>query len=63
MSESPLLKRTRTRLAQQRQQEQEHWEGKPGAYRKSMIRWVLRILAITLILVLALYRIGGGRIF
>lgn len=63
MSESPLLKRTRARLALQRQQEQERWETEPASYRRSMIRWGLRIIAVTLILVLALYRVGGGRIF
>ena len=63
MSESPLLKRTRARLALQRQQQEERWLEKPQAFRKSMLRWALRIVAITAILILALYRIGGGRIF
>ena len=63
MSESPLLKRTRTRLALQRQQEQERWLERPATFRRAMLRWALRIIAITAVLVLALYRIGGGQIF
>ena len=63
MSESPLLKRTRARLALQRQQAEDGWTEKPAAFRRTLIRWGLRIVAITLILVLALYRIGGGQIF
>ncbi|HVO33280.1 MAG TPA: hypothetical protein VMU17_05135 [Elusimicrobiota bacterium] len=57
------MKRTRARLAEQRERQHQQWEAKPAAFRRSMIRWMLRIVAITLILVLALYRFGGGRIF
>ena len=63
MSQSPLVKRARARLAEQRQQQLERWETGPATFRRTMIRWTLRIIVITLILILALYRVGGGQIF
>ncbi|HLG86545.1 MAG TPA: hypothetical protein VKZ79_05045 [Alphaproteobacteria bacterium] len=63
MSRSPLVNKARARLAEQRQKDMERWQTGSNSFRRTMIRWMLRIVAITLILVLALYRIGGGRFF
>jgi hypothetical protein len=63
MSRSPLVNKARARLAEQRQKDMERWQSGSSSFRRTMIRWMLRIVAITLILVLALYRIGGGRFF
>lgn len=63
MARSPLVDKTRTRLAQQRQIEMDRWQTGTSKFRRTMIRWMLRIVAITLIMVLALYRLGGGRFF
>jgi hypothetical protein len=63
MSDSPLLRRARERLARQRQQERERWETQPAALRKSMIRWLLRIVGLVVLLGLMAYRLGGGYFF
>lgn len=63
MARSPLVEKTRARLAQQREQQMERWQTGSSSFRRTMIRWMLRIVAITLILILALYRVGGGRFF
>lgn len=63
MSESPLLRRARERMAKQRELERERWEVAPAALRKSMIRWVFRIVGFILLTGLILYRLNGGRLF
>jgi hypothetical protein len=63
MSESPLLRRARERMAKQRELERERWEVAPAALQKSMIRWVLRIIGFIVLAGLILYRLNGGRLF
>jgi hypothetical protein len=63
MTGSPLLKRTRSRLAKQRQLEQERWIIEPAALQKAMIRWMLRIVALIVLLGLMFYRFSGGSFF
>ena len=63
MSESPLLRRARERMAKQRDLERERWEVAPAALQKSMIRWVLRIVGFIVLAGLILYRLNGGRLF
>jgi hypothetical protein len=63
MSESPLLRRARERMAKQRELERERWEVAPAALQKSMIRWVLRIVGFILLAGLILYRLNGSRVF
>ncbi len=63
MSESPLLRRTRERLAKQRLQQREQWELQPAKLRKSMLRWILRIIGFMVLLGLIFYRLNGGRLF
>ncbi len=63
MSDSPLMRRTRERLARQRQQQREQWEMQPAKLRKSMLRWMLRIIGFMILLGLIAYRMGGGRTF
>jgi len=63
MTGSPLLKRTRSRLAKQRQLEQERWIIQPAALQKAMIRWILRIVALIVLLGLMFYRFSGGSFF
>jgi hypothetical protein len=63
MSESPLLRRARERMAKQRELERERWEVAPAALQKSMIRWLLRIVGFIVLAGLILYRLNGGRIF
>ena len=63
MSESPLLRRARERMAKQRELERERWEVAPAALQKSMIRWVLRIVGFIILAGLILYRLNGGRLF
>ncbi len=60
MSDSPLLRRARERMAKQRQLERERWETQPAALQKSMIRWILRILGFAVLIGLILYRLRGG---
>lgn len=63
MTESPLLKRTRARLAKQRALEMERWQTQPAALQKSMIRWILRIVALIVLLGLMFYRFNGGSFY
>jgi hypothetical protein len=62
MSDSPLLRRARERMAKQRQLEQERWEQAPAALQKSMLRWILRIVGFIVLAGLILYRLNGGSI-
>ena len=63
MSDSPLLRRARERMAKQRQLERERWETAPAALQKSMFRWILRIIGFLVLGGLILYRLNGGRLF
>ncbi len=63
MTESPLLRRTRERLARQREEERLRWEVQPAALRKSMLRWMLRIMGFMVLIGLVLLRLGGRRLF
>ncbi len=63
MSESPLLRRARERMAAQREQERQRWEAQPAALRKSMIRWILRIIGFMILAGLIVFRLNGGRLF
>jgi hypothetical protein len=63
VSESPLIRRTRERLAKQRQQEQDRWTLQPAKLQKSMLRWMLRIVGLIVLLGLMFYRFNGGRVF
>ncbi len=63
MSESPLLRRARERMAKQRELERERWETAPAALQKSMLRWILRIIGFVVLAGLIFYRLNGGRIF
>jgi CHASE3 domain sensor protein len=63
MSDSPLLRRARERMAKQREQERERWEIAPAALQKSMIRWILRILAIMVLVALVWFRLKGLSLF
>ena len=63
MSDSPLLRRARERMAAQRERERQHWEIQPAALQKSMIRWILRILGFMVLIALVLYRLHGGGLF
>ncbi len=62
MSDSPLLRRTRERLAKQRQRQREQWEIQPAKLQKSMLRWILRIVGLMLLMGLVVYRLNGGRV-
>ena len=63
MSDSPLLRRARERMAKQRQLERERWEQAPAALQKSMLRWILRIIGFIILAGLIVYRLEGGSIF
>ena len=63
MSDSPLLRRTRERLAKQRQEERERWETQPAVLRKSMLRWILRLIAVLVLVGLVVFRMNGGRLY
>jgi hypothetical protein len=63
MSESPLLRRARERLAKQREEEQRRWEVQPAALQKSMIRWILRIVGFMVLIGLILLRLKGINLF
>jgi hypothetical protein len=63
MSDSPLLRRARERMAKQRELERQRWETAPAALQKSMFRWILRIVGFIVLAGLILYRLNGGRIF
>jgi hypothetical protein len=63
MSDSPLLRRARERMAKQRELERQRWETAPAALQKSMFRWILRIVGFIVLAGLILYRLNGGQIF
>jgi hypothetical protein len=63
MSDSPLLRRTRERLAKQRQEERERWETQPAALRKSMLRLILRNVAVLVLMGLLVFRLYGGSFY
>ncbi len=63
MSDSPLLRRARERMARQRELERARWETQPAALQKSMLRWVLRIIGFLVLAGLILYRLKGGRLY
>ncbi len=63
MSESPLLKRTRARFARQRELEKQRWEIQPAVLQKSMIRWILRIIALMILFGLLFLRTTGRQLF
>ena len=56
---SPLVKRTRERLAKQREEERKRWETQPAALQKTMFRWILRILGFLILIGLVVYRMSG----
>jgi hypothetical protein len=56
---SPLVRRTRERLAKQREEERMRWETQPAALQKSMFRWILRILGFLILIGLVVYRMSG----
>jgi hypothetical protein len=62
MSESPLLRRARERMAAQREKDRQQWEVQPAALQKSMIRWILRIFGFIILIGLILYRLHGGQL-
>ncbi len=61
MSTSPLLRRARERLAKQRELERQRWEVQPAALRKSMFRWLLRLMGFLVLMGLILLRLSGRR--
>jgi len=63
MSQSPLLRRARERMARQRELERARWETQPAQLQKSMIRWILRILGFLVLIGLILFRLNGGRLY
>jgi hypothetical protein len=63
MSDSPLLRRARERLAKQRQEERERWETQPAALRKSMLRLILRTVAVLVLMGLLVFRLYGGSFY
>ena len=63
MSESPLLRRTRERMAIRREQERQRWELQPAALQKTMFRWILRIVGFMILAGLIFYRLNGSRLF
>jgi hypothetical protein len=63
MSDSPLLRRARERLAKQRQEERDRWETQPAALRKSMLRLILRVVAIFVLMGLLVFRLNGGSFY
>lgn len=63
MSESPLLRRARERMAAQRERDRQQWEIQPAALQKSMIRWILRLLGVMVLIGLVLYRMHGSGLF
>jgi hypothetical protein len=63
MTESPLLRRTRERLARQREEERLRWEVQPAALRKTMLRWLLRIAGFAILMGLVLLRLTGHALF
>ncbi len=50
-------------MAKQREQERERWEIAPAALQKSMIRWILRILAFMVLIALVAFRLNGISLF
>jgi hypothetical protein len=50
-------------LARQREEERLRWEVQPAALRKSMLRWMLRIMGFMVLIGLVLLRLGGRRLF
>lgn len=63
MSDSPLLRRARERLAKQRELDRQRWEVQPAELQKSTLRWILRIIGFLVLMGLIYYRMTGGRIF
>jgi hypothetical protein len=63
MSDSPLLRRARERMAKQREEERLRWEIQPAALQKTMIRWILRILGALVLVALILFRLNGISLF
>jgi hypothetical protein len=63
MSDSPLLRRARERMAKQREEERQRWEAQPAALQKNMIRWILRILGAMVLVALILFRLNGISLF
>jgi hypothetical protein len=63
MSDSPLLRRARERMAAQREKDRQQWEIQPAALQKSMIRWILRIFGFMVLIGLIVYRFRGGKLF
>jgi hypothetical protein len=63
MSDSPLLRRARARMAKQRELERQRWEQAPAALQKTMFRWILRIIGFMILGGLILYRLHGGSFF
>jgi type VI protein secretion system component VasF len=56
MSESPLLKHARRKLAEQRQQEEQLWRSSVASQKKAVLRYAFRGLALAALLILvALY--------
>ena len=63
MSDSPLLRHARERLAKQRELERRRWETQPAALQKSTLLWILRIIAFLILMALVYCRMTGHRIF
>ncbi len=63
MSDSPLFRRARERMAAQREKDRQQWEVQPAALQKGMIRWILRLLGFAVLVGLILYRLHGGSVF
>ncbi len=63
MSDSPLLRRARERLAKRRQEERERWETQPAELRKSMLRMILRTVAVMVLMGLLVFRLYGGSFY
>ena len=50
-------------MAKRREEERMRWESQPAALQKSMLRWILRILAFMVLIGLIAYRFSGGSLF
>jgi hypothetical protein len=50
-------------MAKQREEERMRWESQPAALQKSMLRWILRILAFMVLMGLVAYRFSGRSLF
>jgi hypothetical protein len=56
---SPLVRRTRERLAKQREEDRKRLEAQPAALQKSIFLWILRIVGFLILLALVVFRMSG----